>query len=114
MKKGMILSAALSVVGLMLVSCSRRAGDEHDYNASNHGHGSACTARANDNNYDSHERQRLLIAKAGVGSSCRTGRLNIRLKALNSDASRTDRYRVTHSGFLRPLLRFGLVLPPPD
>lgn len=68
-------------------------GDEHDYNASNHGHGSACTARANDNNYDAHERQRLLIAKTDVGSSCRTGRLNIRLIVLNSDASRTDRYR---------------------
>jgi hypothetical protein len=39
------------------------AGDEHDHNASNHGHDSAATAHTNDDYNDAHGR-RLLIAKA--------------------------------------------------
>ena len=68
MKKGMILSAALSVVGLMLVSCSSRPRDDHNHDASNHGYdGSTATYywRADNDNNDAH--RRLLIAKAGRG-----------------------------------------------
>ena len=43
--------------------------DEHDYNASNDGQHSGSTACANNDNYDAHERQRLLIATADAGSS---------------------------------------------
>ena len=45
------------------------AGDEHDHNASNHGHDSAATANTNDDYNDAHER-RLLIAKAGRRFVC--------------------------------------------
>jgi hypothetical protein len=46
------------------------AGDDHNHNASNHGlNGSAATSRfADDDNNDAHGR-RLLIAKAGRGTS---------------------------------------------
>lgn len=37
------------------------AGDDHDYNTSNHGHGSTATARTNNDYNDAHG-QRLLIA----------------------------------------------------
>jgi hypothetical protein len=44
------------------------AGDDHNYDASNHG-GSAATSRfADDDNNDAH--RRLLIAKAGRGCVC--------------------------------------------
>jgi hypothetical protein len=35
------------------------AGDEHDYHASNYGHGSAATARTNDYYNNTHERRLL-------------------------------------------------------
>ena len=50
------------------------AGDEHDHNASNHGHDSAATAHTNDDYNDAHER-RLLSSQARrgrtyVGGAC--------------------------------------------
>ena len=55
-------------------------GDDHNHNASNHGHGSAASCRvAHDDNNDAH--RRLLIAKAGRGCVYRrhgpVGRLRI-------------------------------------
>jgi hypothetical protein len=55
--------------------------DDHNHNASNHGHGSTATYywRADNDNNDAH--RRLLIAKAGRGCLCRrhgpVGRLRI-------------------------------------
>jgi hypothetical protein len=45
------------------------ARDDHNYNASNHGHGSAATYywRADNDNNDARGHRRLLIAKAGRG-----------------------------------------------
>jgi hypothetical protein len=56
------------------------AGDDHNHNASNHGHGPATSYRcADDDNNDA--RGRLLIARAGRGYVCRrhgpVGRLRI-------------------------------------
>ena len=47
----------------------QHAGDEHDHNPSDHGHGSTATARTNDDYNDAHGR-RLLIAKAGGDYAC--------------------------------------------
>jgi len=46
--------------------------DNHNYNASNHGHGSAATYywRADNDNNDARRNRRLLIAKAGRGCVC--------------------------------------------
>ena len=58
------------------------AGDEHDYHASNYGHGSAATARTNDYYNNTHER-RLLIAVTGRGCVCRRrGSVGRRLRSL--------------------------------
>jgi hypothetical protein len=48
------------------------AGDDHNHNASNHGHGSPATGArvAHDDNNDAHER-RLLIDGAGCRYGCR-------------------------------------------
>ena len=47
------------------------AGDDHNHNASNHGHGPATSRVALDDNNDA--RGRLLIARAGRGHVCRRG-----------------------------------------
>jgi hypothetical protein len=47
----------------------KHAGDDHNHNASNYGHGPAATAYTNDDYNDSHGR-RLLIDKAARGCVC--------------------------------------------
>jgi hypothetical protein len=85
------------------------AGDNYDYNASNHGNDSPATAHANNDYNDAHGR-RLLIARACRGCvPC--GRLRISKAALNSTGYRSAHRMdssdgepvfsvVTRSGFL--------------
>jgi len=93
MKKGMILSAVLSVVGLMLVSCSTSEPEATTtttrqttgYN------GSAPTSRfADDDNNDAYGR-RLLIVKAGRGwGCCRHGSVgHLRISKSNTEFDRS-------------------------
>ena len=99
MKKGMILSATLAVVGLDAgFVLEHDAGDDHDHNASNHSpNGSPATGSrvADDDNNDAHGR-RLLIAKAGRGCVCRrhgpVGRLRISKSSTEFDRSQAGGY----------------------
>jgi len=70
------------------------AGDEHDHNASNHGHDSAATAHTNDDYNDAHER-RLLIAKAGGRFvCCRHG--PVAVSAFQRSSTEFRRHRSAH------------------
>ena len=106
MKKGMILSAALSVVALMLVSCA----GEPEATTTTTRQTTVTTAAppptgfADDDNNDAHGR-RLLIAKAGRGYVCRRhGPVRavsaFQQAALNSTGHRPVATVVTRSGFL--------------
>ena len=99
----------------------RRAGGDHNHNASNHGYnGSAATSRfADDDNNDAHGR-RLLIAVTGRGCVCRKhGPVGRRLRISTSS---TEFDRPQAGGYIcdalrileRALLRSGLPLPPSD
>ena len=101
------------------------AGDDHNHNASNHGHGPATSRVALDDNNDA--RGRLLIARAGRGCVCcrPCGRLRIeRQMNCNRPQVRTsDEFVLRRIGrysrdalriFEQALLRSALPLPPPD
>ena len=79
--------------------------DDHNHNASNHGHGSAATYWCADNdNNDARRQRRLLIAKAGRGTSVAGTALwavsAFKKAVLNSTGHRPVAPVVTRSGFL--------------
>jgi len=104
------------------------AGDDHNHNASNHGHGPATSRVALDDNNDA--RGRLLIARAGRGCVCRrhgpVGRLRNSKSCTGFDRPQvrtSDGFVLRRIGrysrdalriFEQALLRSGLPLPPPD